>query len=394
MRQTIKLNNLSLCIVLVVMTGLSFGCAGSDKTSSSKKTSIEEIEMTPEEADRMIAYMQRIKQQQRDGQSPGRRPTAYFEDDPNRPKHYAPQHAQNTTPGSQGRATAGANNSEVQFAETQPTTNAQAAPIVSPPTVQMNPPLEELSQKQLLDELQKRALAGSRSELQKAIISASLSLADTEQAFNAQAILSLTPKQKLMVERYHAMLTTLVTQSGDERYRFDRSAIQQQMNQLFGKPPLTIRKAELCKGVYSYGVYEPFESTTFFAGQNNDFAVYVELENYETVPTPEKQFRVDLQQEVVLYDDDGLAVWRLEPANVNDISRNQRRDFYSWQKISLPARLGVGEYFLKIRVQDINSGQRDELTLPITMVANQTAYQDRIRDASLRTNRIAQPKQK
>ena len=99
--------------------------------------------------------------------------------------------------------------------------------------------------------------------------------------------------------------------------------------------------------------------------------VYVEVEDFVAAPTDDDKREVRLTQELILYkESDGLAVWRHEPTQIVDVSRNRRRDFYVVQMIALPARLGEGRYRLKVRLTDQHGDSIDETTLSVQVVAD------------------------
>ena len=60
-----------------------------------------------------------------------------------------------------------------------------------------------------------------------------------------------------------------------------------------------------------------------------------------------------------------------------DNSYNQLRDFFVTQHLLLPANLGVGEFVLKVRVTDLQSGTLDERSRPIVLVADQRLVSDK-----------------
>ncbi|MCG8403178.1 MAG: hypothetical protein MJA84_16535, partial [Firmicutes bacterium] len=61
-----------------------------------------------------------------------------------------------------------------------------------------------------------------------------------------------------------------------------------------------------------------------------------------------------------------------DPVRITDVSRNVRRDFFLVQMIELPKRLTLGEFALKVRVTDEHGQTRDETTIPIEIVADQS----------------------
>ncbi len=76
------------------------------------------------------------------------------------------------------------------------------------------------------------------------------------------------------------------------------------------------------------------------------------------------------QQLVVISDRDGIPVWREDWQRGTDMSKNRREDFFIVQVITLPKRLSVGRYQLKIHIRDEQSGSEAEATLNFEMVAD------------------------
>jgi hypothetical protein len=94
----------------------------------------------------------------------------------------------------------------------------------------------------------------------------------------------------------------------------------------------------------------------------------------ESVP-PEfrPRFAVDLTQELQLYHDaDGVLVWTQGEQRICETSLNRRRDFYLVQQITLPDNLSIGAYALKVVIRDRTTGSRDELNVPLQVVADPT----------------------
>ncbi|MCC7203938.1 MAG: hypothetical protein IT441_02580 [Phycisphaeraceae bacterium] len=146
--------------------------------------------------------------------------------------------------------------------------------------------------------------------------------------------------------------------------------------QAIDAPILHIGKLELCKRVESFGVYDPIDTTSLLVGRAARMIVYVELDHFQSRKISEQAYRVQLTQEVTLYNEaDGLAVWQQPAVQIQDESRNVRRDFFVVQVVELPARLSVGKYILKVRVTDQQSQTFDEATASIHIVADQSVAQ-------------------
>lgn len=223
---------------------------------------------------------------------------------------------------------------------------------------------------ELLAELLDRVRDGEESAVSKALIGAALSLADPQHELDARLTGSLDESQRRRVDLYHQLVLTFgqeLAQAGE----LNRASIDRRLDELFRDRPVEIGKVALCRRVSGFGVYDPFESRTFLAGQDQRAIVYVELDHFRTRRRDDGEHEVKLKQEVVLYNEsDGLAVWRHDPVQITDVSRNRRRDFFHVQMITLPARISVGKYLLKVRVTDEHGGSLDESTMPLEFVAD------------------------
>lgn len=266
----------------------------------------------------------------------------------------------------------------VKSAQLHPTTPVKEAPKkVEPPAkstviekpAKPKPPNRD----ELIAQLRKLVGTGKDPAVVKAITYAALSLADPNQAFDSADAGKLSAAQQKTVERYHRLITELARQIASSDVPLTRDEVDRHLDVLFGKQPLTIRRTEMCRRVRGYGVYEPFDSTTFLVGRDQPMILYVELDNFKVVKssTDSKLNQVLLTQEITLYSaSDGLKVWHHEPVRILDESRNVRRDFFVVQKIVLPRTLNVGKYRLKIRARDLNGDTVDETIVPIDYVAD------------------------
>ncbi len=69
-------------------------------------------------------------------------------------------------------------------------------------------------------------------------------------------------------------------------------------------------------------------------------------------------------------DRDGIPVWREHWQAGVDVSKNDREDFFIVQIVTLPDRLSVGRYHLKIHIRDEKSGAEAERSMEFEMVAD------------------------
>lgn len=228
-----------------------------------------------------------------------------------------------------------------------------------------------LSRDELVRRLMQRVRGEEEPAMQRALTAATLSAALGE-TLDLSVLGPLDHTQRGAVERYHRLVSAMMGDVAMRGGALDRDALHDQVDALFAPEPIEIKRLELCRSVASYGVYEPYADHVFLAGGERRMLVYVELEHFRARQTDGGRYEVRLRQEVVLYNEsDGLAVWRQDPVAIEDISRNERRDFFVVQMIRLPARLSVGKYRLKVRVTDENGGSIDETTTPIELVADE-----------------------
>lgn len=179
----------------------------------------------------------------------------------------------------------------------------------------------------------------------------------------------LSSRQREQLERFRRLNHYLLLEMAEGSPALSASAAAEAIEQYFGPSPVSVRRAELCRSVRGYGVYEPIKKEGFIAGAKNKMILYLELDDFAT----EKEgdwHRIDLSQEVVLFDaPSGTKVWGIKPQALTDRSRNVRRDFFTTQMIELPTNVGVGEYILKVRVTDRNAQTVDEVSVPIKVIA-------------------------
>lgn len=210
----------------------------------------------------------------------------------------------------------------------------------------------------------------SRGPMAKAVRLASLRLVEPEVVPDPQAVAGLDEPQRQSILLYQQLIGRLAEklEAGE---RFSRELVLKQADLLPLIEPLKIRTLRLCRRVRGFGAYEPLETSSLLAGSDHPMIVYVELEDFRSVPLGADRYQVKLAQEVSLYSEaDGLAVWRQPPAEIVDESRNARRDFFVVQQIQLPARLTVGKYLLKVRVTDLHARTLDEEACPLQVVAD------------------------
>ena len=141
--------------------------------------------------------------------------------------------------------------------------------------------------------------------------------------------------------------------------------------ELNAQAPLSLPTVALCRKVTQFGVYDPIEPARFPAGQETPTIVYCEVEHFRSEPATEG-YQAKLSYEAVLYSDadHSVSVITRKPADVIDICRNRRRDFFLADRLTLPASLPVGRYLLKVTVVDQIANRVAEKTIPIVIAAD------------------------
>lgn len=256
-----------------------------------------------------------------------------------------------------------------------PPANTTTPISIERPTPPMPAPLSpsSLSRGELLDALADQLGHADDPAMATAITAAALSLADPSLKLDPSLLEPLKPLQRESVQRLHQLFVDVYRQSADPSsdFRLDRPTLDAALAEAFGNQPIGITRTEFCRSVAGFGVFEPFETHNFLSGQQNRAIVYVEVDSFTHQALDNDQQEVRLTQELILYkENDGLAVWRHEPTQIVDVSRNRRRDFYIVQMITLPARLSEGRYRLKVRVTDQHGNSVDETTMKLNIVAD------------------------
>lgn len=169
---------------------------------------------------------------------------------------------------------------------------------------------------------------------------------------------------------------------GDTRALIE--AVRDGAAEMEGLGGLRILRTQLCSRVEGYGRYTPLGDGPLVAGRRHRMIVYVELEGFSRTPAAGEDgapgYRVRLTQELALYHAaDGLLAWRQRAQEIDDFSRNLRRDFFVVQLIELPETLTVGSYRLKVTMEDAATGAQVEEIVPVDIVADESAGRRRSR---------------
>lgn len=254
-------------------------------------------------------------------------------------------------------------------AETQPDTQHELTPRTTPAP----PRTASLSYNQACQQLIQSIKASDDSNLDKAITAATIGAISTHGELDWSLLEPLSPQDRDRVQRYHKAVAALRDQALATDGVIDRDTLSGKLGEVFGDQPIEIRSIKLCEKVQGYGVYDAFPENKFPAGRDQKLIVYVELDHFKPeINDTGEGYKVSLKQELELYESSGFEVWSHEPVEIVDVSRNQRRDFFVVQMVTLPGKLALGQYRLKVRIIDENGGTRDETSIPITITADDT----------------------
>jgi hypothetical protein len=125
----------------------------------------------------------------------------------------------------------------------------------------------------------------------------------------------------------------------------------------------------LCRKVVTFGVYEEMAPGDFVAGQSTQAIVYSEVRNLRSEVAEDGRYQTRLSTRLELLATDGRSVWQREPSEIIDRCRRPRTDFFIAQRMTLPATLPVGDYVLKVFVEDGLSGKAAEANYPLAITS-------------------------
>lgn len=152
---------------------------------------------------------------------------------------------------------------------------------------------------------------------------------------------------------------------------------------------MRIRSAALATRVIGFGRFTPVPGNTFLAGGEVRTLVYTEIEHFSyralsdsealglsqqagSGVDPADRWAVEVSQELQLFDAAGQQVWSLPEQAVQETSRNQRRDFFLVNDVTLPSAMAPGQYTMKIIMRDRSSGVVDESLVTLTLSPDAT----------------------
>jgi hypothetical protein len=229
---------------------------------------------------------------------------------------------------------------------------------------------------ELSSELYRRG-AYSDMPLRELLLIAATTMVTPDRALATDALPGVTQREREILAEWQAFCARVgprLAETGDPEVLV--AEIEALHKALVRQPQLIVAQASLCTRVGGFGDYDEFPRNAdgryaFLAHTGQRAVVYVEIEDFSSEANQKGQWVTKLSQQLeVISERDGIPVWREDWQAGVDLSRNRREDFFITQVITLPERLGVGRYNLKIRIRDDQSGAEAEAAIDFEMVAD------------------------
>ena len=212
--------------------------------------------------------------------------------------------------------------------------------------------------------------------MKELLVLASMSMLDPDRALDPDAIPDLTEEERELLTAMQAWFTLVGREldSDSDPWKVLTAASDQLQKRLKRIPDLKLPAVALCTRVGGFGDYDEWndladdDAYNFIAHQGQPVIIYAEMEGFQSKLNDRDLWETITSQHLTIYSDrDGIPVWNEDWQTAADRSQNQRRDYFTVQKLTLPSGLSVGKYRLKLRVRDEKSGAEVERNIPFTM---------------------------
>jgi hypothetical protein len=216
--------------------------------------------------------------------------------------------------------------------------------------------------------------AYSDAPMRQLLMIAAMSMVDPDRTIDAQAVPDLSEKERELLAKLQAFFAEL-GRSLDGSHDVERTIIESvaKLRESIIRPPqLKLTTAALCTRVGGFGDYSQFNRHAFLAHSEQKVIVYLEIDEFTSELNDKGEYVTELAQQLTIYADrDGIPVWGGgDWQTAVDVTKNQRKDFFTVQVVTLPKALSVGKYQLKVRVRDEKSGAEAETAIAFEMVAD------------------------
>jgi len=238
------------------------------------------------------------------------------------------------------------------------------------------PPLTGRTLDELLTSLRAELYQdASRSDmpLRELLMIAAMSMIDPDRAIEPDAVPDLTDDERELLAKLQAFFAGLGAELDGSRASEEvvEEAVAGLRQNLLNLPQFEILNAAYCWRVEMFGDYEEVPRYAFLAHSKQQVILYVEIDGFTSERNVEGDWETKISQKLtILTQADGVPVWQDDWRTSIDQSREQRRDFYTTQILTLPEALSVGSYVMKVRLRDEVNGAESEKSIPFTLVAD------------------------
>ena len=139
------------------------------------------------------------------------------------------------------------------------------------------------------------------------------------------------------------------------------------VNRLQSEANLQLRNVAFCRKITSFGNFERFDRDEYSPGQR--VLLYAEVVNFKSVPqSHDGIYRTQLTSTVeILRTGQSQPLTKIEFDPTIDLCRSYRQDYFHSYELKIPDELNVGDYVLKLTVEDNQSGKLATYTLNFTV---------------------------
>jgi len=128
---------------------------------------------------------------------------------------------------------------------------------------------------------------------------------------------------------------------------------------------LTVRNLTFVDSVDGFGVYKEHEETKFRPGEQ--VTLYAEVENFRSQSSKEG-YHTKLSTSYEVLDRNGTRVDGAQFPDVEDLCKNQRRDFHMQYGVALPTQIYAGQYQLQLTITDQFSHKIGQTSVPFEII--------------------------
>lgn len=252
-----------------------------------------------------------------------------------------------------------------EMASTQPTTKPATKPAISAAPRPV-PTTQSLGAK-----LRQQAQASPR-DLRSVFDEQLYQLLEGNAVPQKQAMAALSAEDRRIAEALLSGLAAAREQIKQGENQMQGAKVQPLLDmadQIRTLAPLRVPTVAICTRVDGYGIYEPIEPARVRSHRDTAVVLYSEVAGFTSRQGDRRIWETRLTQEVCLYNEQGMVVWRDRSNTIVDNSRNCRRDFFIARVIRIPGTLPEGKYILKVSVMDTLGSKVAEGSLPIQVAA-------------------------